>query len=171
MSLYESLIKNVGIGKDALNKPFLKELRNEMCDDYKGFMLRFFSKTSFTKVHSMIADALNWFNDREAFVTGARYRDREQTILKMYLKKPNLESTYIAFFAVDDDNFYVIDGVDGFKKAYKKLDNAFNKYTVISPLKELSDLTRRVAAKHITDVPMRKYNVKDAKGALEELLN
>ncbi len=171
MSLYESLIKNVGIGKNALNKPFLKELRNEMCDDYKGFMLRFFSKTSFTKVHSMIADALNWFNDREAFITGARYRDREQTILKMYLKRPNLESTYIAFFAVDDDNFYVIDGVDGFKKVYKKLDNAFNKYTVISPLKELSELTRATAAKYITDVPMRKYNVKDAKGSLKELLN
>ena len=171
MTLYESLIKNVGIGKDALNKPFLKELRIEMCDNYEGFMLRFFSKTNFKKIHSMIADALNWFNDRTAFVVGARYRDGEQTILKMNLRKPNLESTYIAFFAVDDDNIYVIDGVDGFKKAYKKLDSAFDKYTVISPLKELSDLTRRVAAKHITDVPMRKYNVKDAKGLLKELLN
>ncbi len=168
MSLYESLIKNVGIGKDALNKPFLKELRIEMCNDYKGFMLRFFSKTNFIKILSIITDALNLVYGGGSFVCAARYLNCKQTILKMYI---TISDTYVAFFAVDDDNIYVIDGIDGFKKAYKKLDSAFDKYTVISPLKELSDLTRRVAAKHITDVPMRKYNVKDAKGSLKELLN
>lgn len=168
MNLYESLVSNVGIGKDVINKQFLQKLRDEMCDNFKGFMLRFFTKTNFVKVHQMLAKSLGLPNDRTAYV-GSRFRDQCQTILKWCIRKPDGQSTHVAVFAVDNENFYVIDGVEDFKRVYEKLDKAFKKY-YITDTNTLTEMTYRIAPSFITTVNLRMYNIKDARGLLEELL-
>ena len=160
MTLYESLVGNIGIGKEALNKKYLKSVFNKptaqlwftsFCNRYDLVPTIAELKSLYKGADSQKIDA-NWYS----------YNWDEKIAYTLSYKKD--DSKFESIVLEGKEEYFAITDLKELKKYYDKLDKLFKRHSLIDePLEQMGVWGRK-------SPDMRYYLWKDCKYSVEELM-
>ncbi len=160
MRLYESLVRNIGIGKEALNKKYLKSVFGKptaqqwftaFCNRYDLVPTIAELKSLYKGVDSQKIDA-NWRD----------YDRGEEIAYTLYYKKD--DSWFEPIILDSKEEYFAIIDLKELKEYYDKLDKLFKRQSPIDePLEQMGAWGGK-------SPDMRYYLWKDCKYSIEELM-